>query len=98
MCKRELCEHIIALVADVADLTVDDIKSTSRRPELVDARYLAIYVMLRRNIKVNRIASYMKMSERNVYHVQERFEDRKDYGDPMLENYYNSVISRLKQV
>lgn len=96
MCKREFCEQIIALVAQVADLTAEDIMSSSRRPEIVDARYLAIYVMLKKGVKINRVAGYMTMSERNVYHVLERFEDRKLYGDPMIEQYYNTVISILK--
>ena len=96
MCKRELCEHIIALVANTADLLIEEIKSTSRRPEIVDARYLAIYIMLQQGVQVNRIAEYMGMSERNIYHVKERFCDRVIYGDPMIEQYYNSVLQALK--
>ena len=96
MCKREFCEQIIALVAKITDLTVDDIMSHARRPEIVDARYLAVYVMLKKGIQVNRVAEFMSMTERNVYHVQERFDDRKDYGDPMIEQYYNSVLKALK--
>ena len=42
MCKREFCEQIIALVAKITDLTVADIMSHARRPEIVDARYLAV--------------------------------------------------------
>lgn len=96
MCKREYCEQIIALVARITDLTVGDIKSHARRPEIVDARYLAVYVMLKKGVQVNRVAEFMAMSERNVYHVMERFDDRKDYGDPMIEHYYNSVMEALK--
>lgn len=96
MCKKELCEQIIALVAQTTDLTVEDIKSSSRRPEVVDARYVAIYVMLKQGVHVYRVARFMSMTERNVYHVQERFEDRKDYGDPMIEAYYNAVLKALK--
>lgn len=96
MCKTELCEQIIALVAKIADLTVEDIKSSSRRPEVVDARYVAIYVMLQQGINVYRIARFMSMSERNICHVRERFQDRKDYGDPMIESYYNAVLKALK--
>ena len=96
MCKRELCEQIIALVAKVTDLTVDDIISHSRHPEIVDARYLAVFIMLKKGIQVNRVAMFMSMTERNVYHVLERFDDRKDYGDPMIEQYYNSVLKALK--
>lgn len=96
MCKRELCEHIIALVAKVTDLTVDAIMSRSRRPEIVDARYLAVYAMLKKGVQVNRVAEFMTMTERNVYHVLERFDDRKDYGDPMLVHYYNDVFKALK--
>lgn len=96
MCKREFCEHVIALVARIADLSVEDIMSLSRRPEIVDARYLAIYIMLEKGVQINRVAEYMSMSERNIYHVKERFEDRKDYGDPMIESHYNSVMMLLK--
>lgn len=96
MCKRELCEQIIALVAKVADLTEADIMSSNRRPEVVDARYVAIYAMLRKGVQIDRIAEFMSMSSRNVYHVRERFEDRMDYGDPMIEQYYSTVLEALK--
>ena len=96
MCKRELCEQIIALVAYESDLTVDEIKSRSRRPEIVDARYLAIYIMLEKNVQINRVAEFMSMTERNIYHVKVRFDDRKRYGDPMIENYYDRVMQSLK--
>lgn len=98
MCKKDLCEQIIALVAEVTDVTAAEIMSGNKRPDVVDARYLAIYVMLHNGVRIYRVAEFMSMSERNIYHVKERFDDRKDYGDPMLENYYNSVLKALKQV
>ena len=95
MCKTELCERIIALVAAEADLAMEDIVSKSRCPEMVDARYIAIYVMLQKNISIRRIAAYMNMSERSIYRVKEQFDDRIDYGDPMLERYYEAVLMAL---
>lgn len=96
MCKKDLCEQIIALVADVTDVSLADIKSGNKRPDVVDARYLAIYVMLQQGVQIYRVAIFMGMTERNVYHVKERFDDRKDYGDPMLECYYKAVTAALK--
>lgn len=96
MCKKDLCEQIIACVANVTDVSVADIKSSNRRPELVDARYLSIYVMHKKGVQPYRIAEYMTMTERNVYHVLERFEDRRKYGDPMIESYYNSVLKTIE--
>ena len=95
MCKTELCERIIALVAAEADLAMEDIVSKSRCPEMVDARFIAIHVMLQKNISIRRIAAYMNMSERSIYRVKEQFDDRIDYGDPMLERYYEAVITAL---
>lgn len=95
MCKTELCERIIALVAAEADLAMEDIVSKSRCPEMVDARFIAIYVMLQKNISIRRIAAYMNMSERSVYRVKEQFDDRIDYGDPLLERYYEAVLMAL---
>lgn len=96
MCKKDICELIIACVAQITDVSAADIKSSNRRPELVDARYLAIYIMHRKCVQPYRIAEYMSMTERNVYHVLERFEDRRKYGDPMIEAYYNSVLKALE--
>lgn len=70
--------------------------SKSRRPEIVDARYIAVAIMLKKGIRVNRVAEFMSMTERSIYHVSERFDDRKDYGDPMIEHYYNNVLKVLK--
>lgn len=96
MCKKIIMEQIIALVAREADLSPEVILSSSRRPEIVDARYVAIYLMLRKGIPISRISEYMMMTERNVYHVRERFDDRVAYGDPMIEHFYNSVLDALK--
>ena len=98
MCKRDICERIIALVSKETEISVSDIMSHDKRPDVVDARYLAVYLMLEKNIPAYKVASFMRMTERNVYHVRERFEDRKDYGDPMLKQYYCSVSKALKQV
>lgn len=98
MCKRDLCERIIALVSKETEIAVADILSHDRRPDVVDARYLTVYLMLENGIQTYRIASLMNMTERNVYHVKERFEDRRDYGDPMLKQYYSSIRKALKQV
>lgn len=98
MCKTELLEHIIALVANLTELSREQIMSKSRRPDIVDARYIAVAVMLKKNIPVYRIAAYMNMSERNVYRVTERFDDRKEYGDFMIECYYNTVLQSVTQV
>lgn len=96
MCKNDLCEQIIALVSKVTDVPIHDIKSGNKRPDVVDARYLSIYVMMEKGVQIYRIALFMGMTERNVYHVKERFDDRKDYGDPMLEVYYTTVLTALK--
>lgn len=98
MCKTDLCEQIIALVSKETEIAVSDIMSHDKRPDVVDARYLAVYLMLEKGVPAYRVASLMNMSERNVYHVKERFEDRKDYGDPMLRQYYTSIRKALKQV
>lgn len=98
MCKTDLCEQIIALVSKETEIAVSDIMSHDKRPDVVDARYLAVYLMLEKNIPAYRVASFMGMTERNVYHVKERFEDRKDYGDPMLKEYYKCISTALKQV
>lgn len=96
MCKKDLSEQIIALVSQVTEISVADIMSANKRPDVVDARYLAIYVMLQQGIRVYIVAQYMNMTERNVYHVKERFDDRKSYGDPLLEGYYKAVLKALK--
>ena len=98
MCKNDLCGRIIALVSEVAEVEASDIMSGNRRPDVVDARDLAIFLMLVKGVQIYRVALFMGLTERNVYHVKERFEDRMRYGDPMIENYYKAVLAALKQV
>ena len=98
MCKRDLCERIIALVSSETEIAVADIMSHDRRPDVVDARYLAVFIMLEQGMPAYRVALLMNMTERNVYHVRERFEDRMCYGDPMIKQYYGSIRKALKQV
>ena len=77
MCKNDLCGQIIALVSEVAEVEASDIMSGNRRPDVVDARHLAIYLMLEKGVQIYRVALFMGLTERNVYHVKERFEDRR---------------------
>ena len=96
MCKTKLLEHIIVLVAQETELSTSVILSKSRRPEIFDARYIAVAIMLKKGIRVNRVAEFMSMTERSIYHVSERFDERKTYGDPMIDHYYNNVLKALK--
>ena len=97
MQRRLLCERIVALVAQVTDLSVEEIMSHSKRSDIVDARYIAVYVMLQQGICPYYVAEYMDVSSRNIYHVQERFDNRKIYGNVTLGRYYNSVLKAMKQ-
>lgn len=98
MCKKDLCEQIIALVSKETEIAVEDIMSHDKRPDVVDARYLAVFIMLEKGLPAYRVALLMNMTERNAYHVKERFEDRMRYGDPMIKQYYGSIRKALKQV
>lgn len=97
MQKKVLCERIVALVAEETDLPVEDIMSSRKRADIVDARYLAVYAMLQQGVTLYYVAEFMKMTQRNVYHIQEHFDDRKVYGNPSLERYYNTLLKLLKQ-
>lgn len=97
MQKKVLCERIVALVAQTTDLTVEEIMSSKKRADIVDARYLAVYAMLQQGVTLYYVAEFMNMTQRNVYHIQEHFDDRKIYGNPALERYYNTLLKSLKQ-
>lgn len=97
MQKKVLCERIVALVAQTTDLTVEEIMSSKKRADIVDARYLAVYAMLQQGVTLYFVAEFMNMTQRNVYHIKEHFDSRKIYGNPALERYYNTLLRALKQ-
>lgn len=59
-------ERVVNAVAEVMDLTPASIRSKRRFPEVVDARWVTVYLLRQMGLYPHRIAECMEMTARNV--------------------------------
>ena len=76
MRKSEIFAGILADVSLEAEIDSDRILSDSRVEEVVDARYLVIYLLSKNGFYPRMIAERMRMSQRAVRKAQAGFEAR----------------------
>ena len=75
-------EKAVSAVAEVMDMTPAAIRSKRRFPEVVDARWVTVYLLRQIGIYPHRIAECMGMTSRNVNLIVSLINngERKDLG------------------
>lgn len=76
MKKSEIFASVLADVSAETEIGSDRILSESKLEEVVDARYLVIYLLSRNGFYPRMIAERMRMSQRAVRKAQAGFEAR----------------------
>jgi hypothetical protein len=77
MCTFTLFQQILSLVAEETEVSPDDILSPSRKEEVVDARCLLVYVLLRCGFSRGRTASLIHQTVRSVGYILASWEQRR---------------------
>lgn len=83
----EFADSVIALVAEELEVTKDQILSRSRVAEVVDARYMAVYILRSHHVYPSRIAAIFNLSVRTVHYVITTFDARIQLNKPLRNNY-----------
>lgn len=76
MKKSEIFASVLADVSAETEIDSDRILSESKLEEVVDARYLVIYLLMKNGFYPRMIAERMRMSQRAVRKAQAGFEAR----------------------
>lgn len=83
------------VVAELMELEESDILGESRELDVVDARWMVIYLMKERGYQTKHVASLMGRPERTVNHAFCNFEDRVRYSLNGLGNTLAMVKQEL---
>ena len=80
MNKEEYFSKVIKVVAELMDVTEQDILGRSRVQEVVDARWMVIYLMKEKGYTTHQIMPLVHHPERTINHAVCNFEDRVKYS------------------
>lgn len=93
--KNEYFSKVIKVVTELTDVSEEDILGKSRVREVVDARWLTIYLMFKKGYHADDIVGLIRHPERTVNHAIQMFPDRMEYSDCNLGNIYLQARQQL---
>lgn len=86
----------LSAVADVAGVTVEDIKGKRRLRHLVDARCLVVMLMWEAGFSIKEISYQVEASVRWIQMIVKNFDDRVRYsGDDKLRSNWEETAKQL---
>ena len=88
MGKSEDFSKVIKVVTELTDVTEQDILGKSRVQEVVDARWMVIFLMKEKGYLTEEIAEMIHHPERTVNHAAQMFPDRAKYSNNNLGNIF----------
>lgn len=80
MNKLEYFSRVMKVVTELMDVTEQDILGKSRVQEIVDARWMVIYLMKEKGYSTQQIVPLMCHPERTINHAFNSFLDRVKYS------------------
>lgn len=94
--EKKLVKQICEIVAEYTDVSTDEIKGKNRREDIIDARFMAIYICSQKlGIATCVLCEYFSMTKQNISYAVETFLDR-TRKRPYLGMAYKGVIQELK--
>lgn len=96
--EKKLIKTICNIVEEYTDVSIEDIKSKNRREDIVDARFMIIYICYQKlGIATSVLCEYFAMTKQNVGYASNTFIDR-TRERPYLGMAYKGVIQELKKI
>ena len=89
MCKSEIFAKILRLVSEETEISTSDILSGSKETDVVDARYLLVYLLHERGFYPSQIALYVCKTKRSINYILSSFSDRFRAGKMLRIQYEN---------
>ncbi len=94
--EKKLIKSICEVVSEYTDVTIEEMRSKSRREDIVDARFMSIYICFQKlGIATCVLCEYFAMTKQNISYAVTTFNDRKR-DKPYLGMAYKGVIQELK--
>lgn len=96
MCKTEMFNKILSVVAEETEIPAECILSRCKRREIVDARYILVRMMHRSGYYTPTIATYLNVSRRAVEKMVELFDERQKQNGRMFTLSIERVANKLR--
>lgn len=96
MGKEEDFSKVIKVVAELADLSERDILGKSRKQEIVDARWMSVYLMEEKGYSTREIAELFNEPIRTINHAIRNFPSRARYSNNGLGNIFFMARQQLR--
>lgn len=97
MCKSEIFAEILNIVSDETEIPVDQILSSDKDAETVDARYLLVYFLSQIGFYPSKIAQRINKTKRAVNYMLSNFSDRIVSGK-MMRMQMDNIKKRVRIV
>lgn len=91
MYKKNYFERLLAIVANLCELTKDAILYGKKTDEVVDARWIIVRILKEQGYHTAKIALLMNMTQRNVTYILTVFQDRLDQYDSLFKATYQKA-------
>ena len=91
MCRIAYFERLVDVVAELSELTTDNILHGRKTDEVVDARWIIVQILREQGYHTTKIAQLMSMTQRNVTHILIAFQDRLDQYDSLFKSTYQKA-------
>ena len=88
MYKKDYFERLVSVVAELSELSADNILYGRKTDEGVDARWIIVKILHEQGYHTSKIALLMHMTQRNVTHIVNIFQDRLDQYDSLFKATY----------
>ena len=89
MYKKDYFERLVSIVAELSDLSAENILHGRKTDEVVDARWVIVKILYEQGYHTSKIAMSLNMTQRNVTKIVNVFQDRLDQ--------YNSLFKAIYQ-
>lgn len=94
MCKSEIFAKIINIVSKETEVSVDQILSSDKNMETVDARYLLVFFLFESGMYPSQIAAHIHKTKRAVNYMISNFHERMESGK-MMRIYWDDIKNLL---
>jgi hypothetical protein len=91
MYKQDYFDKVLAVVAELSELSVGNILNGRKTDEVVDARWIIVKILHEQGYHTAKIALLMHMTQRNVTHILTIFQDRLDGYDSLFKATYQKA-------
>lgn len=95
MYKKDYFEKLVSVVAQLSELSADNILYGRKTDEVVDARWIIVKILHEQGYHTSKIAMLLSMTQRNVTHILTVFQDRLDGYDSLFKSTYQKARNQV---